>query len=239
MLTIIFEDQWLCAVDKPPRLLTHPSKLYREPQSCMSLLQAQLGCAVQPTHRLDRATSGVLLFSKDGATTKALMGAFERRTVAKEYLAVVRGHAPLALTVDRALKTPKEYLEPGQAPDQVAAEARTVFTTLAQATLPQAVGPYESARYSLVRAVPETGRTHQIRRHLNGASYPIVGDTRYGDGDHNRFFRTHFDCHRMMLHASLLRVIHPVSGAALELRAPLSGEYQRVVEALFGPQILT
>ena len=234
-LTILHDDQWLCAVDKPPQLLTHPSWISDDATSCVDLLRAQLGIAVQPVHRLDRGTSGVLVFAKDKATTTALMGAFAARTTAKEYLAIVRGFAPDDVLVDRPLKTPEEYLDRGQT-EEVAPEARTHIATLARVELPQPVGPYPTTRYSLVRARPETGRTHQVRRHLNGLTHPIVGDTRYGDGKHNRFFRTQFDCHRLLLHAATLELTHPVSGEKLTLHAPLSGEFEHVVTKLFGSQ---
>ncbi|WP_376696956.1 pseudouridine synthase [Wenzhouxiangella sp. EGI_FJ10305] len=223
---IIYHDDCLCAVDKPPGILVHRSNIAASDREfVMQNLRDQLGQRVWPVHRLDRATSGVLLFALDPDTAKKLGLAFVDRHVDKRYLAVVRGWTEEAGTIDHPVAR-HERAE--------AREARTHYRSLASCELPIPIGGFETARYSLVEARPETGRRHQIRRHFKHISHHLVGDTTYGDGRHNRLFREHLHCHRMLLHASRLELEHPYDDSRLELTAPLSGEFARVAEGVFG-----
>jgi len=188
----------------------------------MSRLRDQLGCWVYPAHRLDRGTSGVLLFALDPEAAAKLAHAFERRCVRKSYLAVVRGFAPEAGTVDHPLREGKT----GPAP------AVTAFARLATAEISRAVGRYPTSRYSLVRAEPLTGRRHQIRRHLKHVSHPIVGDSIHGDGRHNSSVRQLTGVSRLLLHSRKLELVHPETLAPLSLEAPLPAEMAAAIERL-------
>lgn len=201
-LELVHEDAKLVAVNKPSGLLVHRGWA-NDDVVAVDLLHAQLGRRVWPLHRLDRGTSGVLLFALDVETARQLSGAFERGEVHKRYLALVRGHAPEQLLIDYGLRhvdDKKSERKPAQ----------TRIHRLAQ---------FE--RYSLVEAEPLTGRTHQIRRHLKHIAHPIIGDVRYGKGEHNRMFRERFGLHRLALHAAELRVADPSGLPELTIRAPL------------------
>jgi len=223
---ILFRDDWLCAVNKPPGIMVHRSHIGTDRKFVLQNLRDQLGRRVWPVHRLDRATSGVLLFALDPETAKRLGRAFMDRRVDKRYRAVSRGWTEEAGTIDHPLARHKDA-EPRV--------ARTRCETLATCELPIPVGGFETARYSLIEASPETGRRHQIRRHFKHISHHLIGDTTYGDGRHNRLFREHLQCHRMLLHASRLEIEHPrEQGRQLELCAPLEDEFARVAGELFG-----
>lgn len=220
-LAIVYQDRWLCAIDKPCDLMVHRSALGTDRHFALQLLRNQLGQRVWPIHRLDRATSGVLMFALDADTAAALGEQMMARQIDKRYLAVVRGYVDDEGLIDHPL------LAEGAGEAQA---AQTGYRCLARVEWPIAVGRYSTARYSLVEARPLTGRMHQIRRHFKHIFHPIIGDTTYGEGRHNRLFREHFDCHRLLLHASELGFRHPETGQNLTIKAPPTGELQRVME---------
>jgi tRNA pseudouridine65 synthase len=223
MLDILYQDSSLIIVAKPSGLLVHRSKQASDRETCLSILRDQVGQWVYPAHRLDRGTSGALIFSLEPAIARTISEAFVERTVRKEYLAVVRGWAPESGETDRPLA------------DEITGRifpARTIFHRLEQTELPYAVGRYETARFSLIRAEPATGRTHQIRRHMAQLRHPVIGDTTHGDGKQNRFFREHFELSRLLLHASSLSLPHPVTGEIITITAPLPEELRRLFEEL-------
>ena len=222
-LPVLYQDSYLIAIDNPTGLLVHPSKLAVDRVTCMSLLRDQIGQRVYPAHRIDRGTSGVLVFSFDSETAGKIGQSFRERDVRKRYLGVVRGWAPDEGDIDHPLA--EEQYDPPQ-------PARTRFRRVAQAELPYPVGRYATARYSLVRAEPITGRTHQIRRHMKHISHPIVGDTVFGQGAHNRFFRETLDSHRMLLHAEAISFQHPHTAEPLTVEAPLPEEMRRLFERI-------
>lgn len=220
MLKILYEDADLVAVDKPSGLLVHPTALAAERESCMSLLRDQLGHWVYPVHRLDRAASGVLLFARSAGAASELAALFRGRRVSKRYVALVRGHTAPGGVIDKPLR---------KSPAHAEREARTAYERLAIAEVPHPVGRYATARYSLLRVEIETGRLHQIRRHLRHIRHPIVGDTCYGDGKHNRFFRERFGSRRLLLFATRLRFRHPVSGLETVVGAPLPHDFEELL----------
>ncbi len=220
-LPVVFRDRWLCAVDKPCGLMIHRSKLGTDSTFVLQILRKQLGQRVWPIHRLDRATSGVLLFALNAPAAAAMGEQMMARQITKVYLAIVRGHVDESGVIDHALR-----IEDTSAPQ----DAQTQYRCLSRIELPVAVGRYPSARYSLVEARPLTGRMHQIRRHFKHIFHPIIGDTTYGEGRHNRLFREHFECRRLLLHASELSFQHPASGQNLVIEAPPTGDLQRVME---------
>ena len=226
-LPILYLDDQLVAVHKPSGLLVHRSPIERRAhQFALQMVRNQLGSRVYPLHRLDRPTSGVLLFARDRQTASALGAAFRMNEVEKTYLAVVRGHPEAEGVIDHPLG--KVDLS-GQT---AARPALTVFRRLAAAELPVAVGRYPTSRYALLALHPRTGRRHQLRRHLKHIFHPIIGDTKYGEGRHNRFFRERFGCHRLLLAAVEIAFRHPVDGRERLIRAPLEGSFRETIAAL-------
>ena len=232
-IDIIYEDDFLVAINKEAGLLVHRSWLDKdETRFAMQLTRDAVGCHVFPVHRLDRPTSGVLLFAKSSAVARSLTEAFTEHKVTKQYLAVVRGFMSEQGTVDHALSFKPDAIADKFADlDKPAQEAVTHWRCLAQVELPFAVSTkHNTSRYSLVRLSPVTGRKHQLRRHMRHLFHPIVGDTSHGDGRHNRFFRTQYGCTRMLLHAQSLALNHPVTGEPLLLKAELDNQWRRIME---------
>lgn len=223
LLPVLFQDEHYVAIDKPPGLLVHRTALAEAETYALQALRRQLKRRVYPVHRLDRPTSGVLLFGLSPEAAQAACALFERREVEKRYLAVVRGYAEAELEVDYPLCEEDD----GRPPQ----EALTRFRSLARVELPIATGRYATSRYSLLEALPETGRKHQIRKHCHHIFHPIVGDTTYGEGRHNRLFRNEYGVARLMLMARRLCLRHPYTGAALDIAAGFDAEWIRVLNA--------
>lgn len=201
-------------MDKPSGLLVHPTYEAKDRVTCMNLLRNELGCWVYPAHRLDRGTSGVVLFGLSSEVAAGLQLAFRERRVEKLYWALVRGHPPETGEVDRALD--------GQ-------PAFTSWRVMERFELPDAVGPFASVRYSLVELRPRTGHRHQLRRHMRGLNYPILGDVKHGDSDHNRYLHTVHDFYRMALAARRIALPHPITGEPLVVEAELATEFEVLV----------
>lgn len=232
-IDIIYEDEFLVAINKEAGLLVHRSWLDKgETRFAMQLTRDAVGCHVFPVHRLDKPTSGVLLFAKRSDVTRTLNEAFTEHRVTKQYLAVVRGFMPEQGTIDYALSfQPDAIADKFANSDKPAQEAVTHWQSLAQVELPFAVSKkHDTSRYSLIRLTPKTGRKHQLRRHMRHVFHHIVGDTSHGDGRHNRFFRSQYGCARMLLHAESLAFNHPVTGEPLLLKAGLDNQWQRIME---------
>ncbi|MBS0368694.1 MAG: tRNA pseudouridine(65) synthase TruC [Proteobacteria bacterium] len=234
MLPILFQDEHLVAIHKPAGLLVHRSELDRhETRFAVQLLRDQLGRHVYPAHRLDRGTSGVLLFALDRDTARALGTQFESQAVLKTYLAVVRGHPPVAGRIDHPLsrrRDDKEWV--GECSSDEAQPAVTDFRRLAVCELPHQVDRYPTSRYALLELTPHTGRRHQIRRHLKHIAHPIIGDSTFGKGRHNRLFQQLFACQRMLLACTRMLLTHPHTGQLLDLIAPPDGELAALLDAL-------
>ncbi len=231
-LEILLQDSQLIAVHKPAGLLVHKSPIdHHETRYAMRILRDQIGQWVYPIHRLDKATSGLLLFALDAETARRMGEQFENKRVDKSYLALVRGFMPEIISVDHPLKDIAVFKnekcdQPTERP------AVTHFHTLAQYELPFPDERFASSRYSLVRAQPETGRKHQIRRHLKHLSHPIIGDVRYGKGPHNRLFREQFGSQRLLLAATDLKFQHPYSGQSIIIHCPLALDFQETLRKL-------
>jgi tRNA pseudouridine65 synthase len=237
-LDVLYADPDIVAINKPAGLLVHRTTLdFGIRTSAMQKLRDQLQARVYPAHRLDRATSGALLFALDPVAHERLSTAFEYGGVAKRYLAIVRGWPPDTMTIDyplRRLSDDGETLE-----EQTAQRAVTALRSLARIELPVPIDRYPAARYALVELRPATGRRHQLRRHLKHANHPIVGDTTYGKGTHNRLYRERFGCNRMLLHASRLELAQPTSGQPLRIDAPLPADFAALITALGFADALT
>ena len=220
-LDILYRDEDLVAIDKPPGLLVHRSRIdVHAREFALQMLRNQIGQAVYPVHRIDRPTSGVLLFALNPEVARSMCRLFEGRNVSKTYIAIVRGHPPESGRWDEPLVEKQDRIVDALAYKQKEAQpAVTEFTSAGRWTIPHSTGKYEQSRYSLVEVRPLTGRKHQIRRHFNHMAYPIIGDTTYGDRRHNRLFRSLFGIRRLLLVAYTLGFIHPVSGEPILIAA--------------------
>jgi len=232
-IDILYRDDHLVAVNKPAGLLVHRSPIDpRETRFALQWVRDLLGRRVYPVHRLDRATSGVLLFALSPDAARPLAAAFSDGRMSKRYLAVVRGYLDDEGVIEHPLvDVADRRLSPGES-EGVARDAVTRYRRLAAAELPSAVGRYATSRYSLVAASPVTGRRHQLRRHFKHLFHPVIGDTRYGEGRHNRFFRAEFGCSRLLLHARELTFDHPMTGEKLSLFAPLDETFAAFLDRL-------
>lgn len=210
-LEMIYEDEHMIAVLKPSGLLVHPSAEARDKVTAMSLVRDTLRVCVHPVHRLDRATSGVLVFAKHPEAATALCSEFAALRTEKTYVALVRGIVSSPALIDHPLV---------EAPTHPARAARTHVAPLLSCEVEGALGGHATVRSTLCVIRPEQGRRHQIRKHLKHVFHPIIGDTCYGDGRHNRFYRERFGAHRLMLHAAGLRIQRfGKDGEIVDLRA--------------------
>ncbi|MCA9981263.1 MAG: tRNA pseudouridine(65) synthase TruC [Anaerolineales bacterium] len=235
MLPILYQDDHYVAVNKPPGVLVHRTRLARgERTAVLQQLRDQIGRWVSPVHRLDRPTSGVLLFALSEAADAAMKAQFEARAVDKLYLAVVRGWLePPHGRVDYAVRPPRGHFADKVAYDTaVRQEAITDYWQLSQTEVPFPVRPYPQSRYALLKLKPQTGRTHQLRRHMAHLAHPIIGDTKHGDGHHNQMFRERLGCERLLLTAVQLSFTHPFSGQRVTIMADPGAEFRQVVAAL-------
>lgn len=233
-LDIIYQDNYLVAVHKPAGLLVHKSPIDKhETRYAMRLLRDQLGQWVYPVHRLDKPTSGLLLFALDKTSAQKISDQFENRTVSKSYKALVRGYTAEEGTIDHPLKEIAAFKHQQKIVETMEPKtAQTAYKRLSRFELPYPDGRFETSRYSLLALHPSTGRKHQIRRHLKHISHPIVGDVKYGKGPHNRLFRDEFDCQRLLLAAEQLSLTHPVTEQALNLYCPLAKEFNELLLSL-------
>ncbi|CAM3768736.1 tRNA pseudouridine(65) synthase TruC [Avibacterium endocarditidis] len=232
-LNILYQDEYLVAVNKPAGMLVHRSWLDRhETQFVMQTLRDQIGQHVFPIHRLDRPTSGVLLFALNGEIAKLLCEQFEQKQVEKSYLAVVRGYVTGQGRIDYPLKVQLDKIADKFAQqDKAPQEAITDYEGLKTVEMLYGVGRYQTSRYSLVKLIPQTGRKHQLRRHLKHIFHPILGDTQYGDLHQNRALTEHTGVQRLMLHAETLAFIHPITKNRLKITAPLDEQWQCLFDA--------
>lgn len=238
MLDILYRDECLIAVNKPAGMLVHRSWLDRhETRFVMQTLRDQIGQHVFPIHRLDRPTSGVLLFALNSETANLLCQQFEQKQVEKSYLAVVRGYLQGEACIDYPLKIQLDKIaDKFTQEDKEAQSAVSFYQGLRTVEMPYAVGRYNTARYSLLRLIPHTGRKHQLRRHMKHIFHPILGDTQYGDLHQNRALAEHTGCSRLMLHAEKLCFIHPFSKQKIEIYAGWDEQWKALMEK-FGWEI--
>jgi len=233
-LPILYRDEHLVVIDKPSGLLVHRSEIDRhETRFAIQLLRDQIGQKVWPAHRLDRGTSGVLLFALAPAVAARLGEQFAAGRVDKRYWAVVRGHPPLAGEIDHALSRQRDDYEfRGEQSSDAAQPAQTRYRRLAAWEIPECVDRYPNSRYALLELEPLTGRKHQLRRHLKHIAHPIIGDATYGKGRHNRFFAERLDCRRLLLACVGLAFDHPADGRRMEIAAPVGGEFAAALQRL-------
>lgn len=232
-LDILYQDDHCVVVNKPAGMLVHRSWLAKhETQFVMQTLRDQIGQHVFPVHRLDRPTSGVLLFALDSDSARELTQQFEQKQVTKTYWAVVRGwftdasgqiDYPLSVIHDKIADKHSSDDKPDQ-------DAITNWKILAKTEQPfQARSRYQTSRYSWVELTPHTGRKHQLRRHMKHVFHPIIGDTSYGDHHQNRAIRTHVQVSRMMLHARTL-TFTSITGEPVSITAPVDKDWEKLLD---------
>jgi tRNA pseudouridine65 synthase len=223
MLEIVYQDDHLIAINKPHGLLVHRSKMANDAtEFALQMLRDQIGRHVSPVHRLDRKTSGLLLFAFEKDVEIAMHKQFQESLVTKKYLAILRGYTPDEQDIDYPLAKENGNMQ----------EAQTYFKTLQRAEIDVAFGKHQTSRYSLVEATPKTGRMHQLRRHFAHIFHPIIGDRKHGCNKQNRFFMEQFEMTTMLLHASELAFKHPVTGFEVNLKAMQSEEFCRVMKLM-------
>jgi tRNA pseudouridine65 synthase len=203
-LPILHTDELMVAIAKPAGLLVHPSALdAHEERTALKLLRDQLGTWLWPLHRLDKGTSGVLLFAKNAQAAREWGLAFEAGRVRKRYLALVRGWPPEQGEIAQPLARDPELPSTGQP----RLEALTRYQRLACFEWPFSVdGRHPSSRYALVSVDPLTGRRHQIRRHFKHIAHPLVGDATHGKGTHNRAVAAFLGMQRLWLHCEWMEL---------------------------------
>jgi len=232
VLPILYKDHHYVAINKPAGLLVHRSPIDRnETRFAVQLLRDQIGQHVHPLHRLDKPTSGVLIFGLGSESTQRLAQLFESHAVQKSYVAVVRGHVRDTMTINHALTLRDDSYEDRNRRNETPAQsAITEFAPIAATEQPIAFGRYNSMRFSLIKATPSTGRKHQIRRHLKHISHPIIGDANYGKGDLNRFVAANFGCSRLMLAATRLQFTHPFTNQDVVIDASVEDSFQHLLD---------
>ncbi|APZ93498.1 pseudouridine synthase [Fuerstiella marisgermanici] len=232
-LPVLFEDECLIAVDKPAGMFVHRSEADRnDTDVVVQRVREHTGHFVYPAHRLDRATSGIVLLAKS-PDTAALVGAlFAERRVRKVYRALIRGHCETSGRIDTALIAARGRDKPPGHPYREPQDAITEFQRLQTFEIPFCSDRYPTTRCSLVDVQPLTGRYHQIRRHFNYESHPVIGDTSHGDNRQNQFYRSRFGLNRLMLAAVRLEFEHPMTQRSVVVECEPAAEFQVLMEQL-------
>jgi tRNA pseudouridine65 synthase len=222
-LDIIYQDEVMVIVNKPTGLLVHRSPIAADASEfAIQVLRDQIGQKVFPVHRLDRKTSGLLVFALNEEVNKLMQMAFMNRAVEKKYLALVRGFIAEKGTIDYALTNESGKVQ----------EAITHFQLLQQFEIEIPNGKFSTARYSLVEVNPETGRMHQIRKHFAHIFHPIIGDRPHGCNKQNKLFLVKWGMNSMLLHANELTFKHPISNQEMTFKAPLPADFKMTIERL-------
>lgn len=221
-LQIIYEDEWLLCVNKPNNTVVHHAYFSRNIANEVSLLQMvkdEKNYKVYPIHRLDRKTSGIIILAKQKEYVVDFQQLFEKNSIEKIYYGVVRGFSPKNKIIDMPVKgkDKKEHKA-----------AITYLETLDSTTLNIPVKPYSTSRYSLVKLMPKTGRTHQLRIHSYKINHPLLGDSKYGDINHNAMFVKEFGFKNLFLHSGLLIFKHPKTNELLNLKADFPKDWENL-----------
>ncbi len=235
MLEILYQDRYLVAINKPSGLLVHKSPIdKKETRFALQLVRDKIGKFVYPIHRLDKPTSGVLIFALSSEVAKLMSDIFKSHKIEKEYIAIVRGYTKSSELIDYNLKLLLDKkADKDRNKNKEPQKAKTYYKQLATVELPFAISRYPVARYSLIKLLPQTGRKHQLRRHLKHIFHPIVGDTKYGRTEHNNLFRKKFNCHRLLLHARSMSFNHPISGELVVIEAKFDKVFKKLNRSLF------
>ena len=223
MLDILYRDEYLIAINKPAGLLVHRSPIAKDVEVfAVQELRNQIDQHVFPAHRLDRKTSGVLLFSLNEDVNRIIQSLFAEKGVEKTYWAIVRGYVNGSGVIDYPL-----YRDDGKLQDAV-----THYSCLQQSEIPIPFGKHSTSRYSLVELSPQTGRMHQLRKHMAHILHPIIADRPHGCNKQNKLFKEKWNMTQMMLHARSLKFIHPVTKMELKIEAKIPSEFQRMMDLM-------
>ena len=222
---IIYEDEYCFIVNKPNNLLVHHSYYARniEEDSLVQILKSLGYESPIPVHRLDRKTSGIILFSKTKENVSKFQDLFETDRITKKYIALVRGHIDEKITIDTPVKNEKGNYK----------EALSELIPIKNITLNISVQPYSTSRYCYVEFYPKTGRTHQLRIHANKISHPIIGDHKHGNRHHNHMFAELLNITNLFLHAEEINFIHPFTKELINILAEKPKfwkEFERILE---------
>lgn len=222
IIRLLFEDERYLIVSKPPGLLVHKTPIdAHETENLKDILRNHFSGRIDPVHRLDKPTSGVIVFGKDPAAIDACKQQFESRETKKDYLAVVRGHIHAPGCIGKPL--PKGMTGSPKV-------ARTTYCPIERCELNYPISRYPTARFTLVRCTPHTGRYHQIRLHFKHFRHPLIGDSQHGDKPQNRAFAENTGTTGLLLHARSFEFTHP-NGARLEIEAALPGSWLAIESA--------
>jgi len=222
-LEIVFQDDYLVAINKPHGLLVHRTRLSDERNFfALQMLRNQIDQHVFPVHRIDRKTSGVLLFALDQDIHQKMQLKFSLGEVNKKYLAIVRGYCEDEGIIDYPVRKENGRL----------ADAVTMYKTIEKVEVDIPMGPHKTSRYSFVEAFPKTGRMHQIRRHFAHINHPIIGDRPHGCQIQNRLFKNKWNMTTMMLHADELLFLHPVTNVNMKIKATLHNDFKETIRIL-------
>ena len=223
-IDVLYRDDNYLAVNKPSGMFVHRSEMDPQAEFILGRVRDLAGCHVWPVHRLDRPTSGVVVFALSQEAAGLLSRQFREKEVEKKYLAVVRGYINEDGHIDYPLRKTNE--SPLQS-------AVTNYKCLATCELKYPVGRYDTARFSLVDVRPVSGRYHQIRKHFAHIAHPVLCDTVHGDGRQNRFLRSRFDINRLLLAAVGIRFKNPYTSEYINIDAPLALEMKTVINKMF------
>lgn len=222
-LEVLAQTSRLVAINKPPGMLVHPSPIAKDVSvTALSVLRDQIGQWVYPVHRLDRKTSGVLLFALDKDTQANFNEQFKKRDANKTYHAIVRGYLSESGRLDYAIRD-----ESGKRH-----EAITAYQPMEHSEIDLPFGKHTTSRYSLVELKPHTGRYHQLRMHMAHLRHPIIGDRPHGCNKQNRMFKEKFGLLEMLLHASRLEIKDPESSELHVFQAKPFPEFNRILDSL-------
>lgn len=222
-LEIIYEDEYCAVVNKPSDLIIHHSKFARniEEVSLVDLMRVQLNCKeLSPVHRLDRKTSGLVLFVKSKDFAARFQEVMTGEQSEKIYWSLLRGHVKDSGSIETPVKNERGNYQ----------EAFTGFKTLLRVNRPFDIPPYPEQRYSVVQFVLKTGRYHQLRQHANKIAHPVINDPKHGNRHHNHFFTEKLGVSQLFLHARFLRFVHPYFQKEIAISAPLPDFWFEVLE---------
>lgn len=228
---IVYQDNDLCILMKPAHVYVHPpeDRIARKTvgrKTCLHWLSDTLGIKANPVHRLDFATEGLVIFTLHTQAAQEMNKLMKGHHIEKAYDAVVRGWFKEPHGV---IDLPLELDSTGEL-----VPAKTFYKTVKTVELPYSVhSHFSTSRYSWLDLRLETGRWHQIRRHMNRTSHPIIGDREHGDSHHNRFFRDQLQINGLCLKAKSLKFAHPFENKIIEAHAPATELWTRLEKLFF------